>query len=99
MASNSSSAITRCCTCLLVGESSDFRQTRERIGLQVRSFVDEAGLAERFPDLNLEDEGTAALVLCKRAGCLLQLCEKHRSAQSREGSRRKDNGKLRHARI
>lgn len=65
------SSSTRCCACLLGGDSSDFRHTRERTGLQVRSFVSEAGLAERFPELDSEGAGTTALVLCKRAGCLL----------------------------
>ncbi|CAB1111833.1 unnamed protein product [Ectocarpus sp. CCAP 1310/34] len=91
-----SSSSRRCSACLECGE--DFRQTRARTGELLRSFVDEAGLADRFPGFQSGAAGPNLFALCKRSGCLLELYKKHEWARSRERVARKAKQTPRHSR-
>lgn len=86
----------RCSACLQWGE--DFRHTRARTGELVRTFVDEAGIADRFPGFQSIAAGTNLLALCKQSGYLLELYKKHESARSRERVARKASQTPRHSR-
>lgn len=92
-----SSRSGRCSACLEWGQ--DFRHTRARTGELVRSFVDEAGIADKFPGFQSIAAGTNLLALCKRAGCLLELYQKQEWARSRERVARKAKQMPRHSRM
>lgn len=93
----SSSSTRRCSACLEIGQ--DFRRTRARTGELVRSFVEDTGIADRFPGLQSLAAGPNLLALCKRSGCLLELYKKHEWAQSRERVARKAKQQPRHTRV
>ncbi|CAB1112855.1 unnamed protein product [Ectocarpus sp. CCAP 1310/34] len=92
-----SSRSGRCSACLEWGQ--DIRHTRARTGELVRSFVDEAGIADKFPGFQSIAAGTNLLALCKRAGCLLELYQKQEWARSRERVARKAKQMPRHSRM
>ncbi|CAB1110988.1 unnamed protein product [Ectocarpus sp. CCAP 1310/34] len=62
---------------------------RERTGGNVRSFVEAAGVADKFPALKCGDPDVDKLVLCKRGGCLLELFVLNKQKESRAPSKRR----------
>lgn len=91
-----SSSSRRCSACLECGEY--LRHIRARTGELVRTFVDEAGIADRFPGFQSGAAGPGLLALCKRSRCLLELYKKHELAQSKERVARRAKQTPRHSR-
>lgn len=94
-----SSSSRRCSACLECGERRlQAHQGYCRTGELVRTFVDEAGIAIRFPGSQSGAAGPGLLALCKRSGCLLELYIRHELAQSKERVARRAKQTPRHSR-
>ncbi|CAN0241803.1 unnamed protein product [Ectocarpus sp. 4 AP-2014] len=77
----------RCSACLRGGEASALRHMRPRTSNKVRDFVDEVGIANKFPALDERGVGTVTLSLCKRPACLLQLYKQYEQRMSMDRSK------------
>ncbi|CAB1101014.1 unnamed protein product [Ectocarpus sp. CCAP 1310/34] len=78
-----------CSACQQPTARVDVRCMREWTGGNVRAFLEAAGVGDKFPGLKCGDPSINKLILCKRAGCLLELFVLNQRRESRAPTKRR----------